>query len=139
MQFKNNQLTLCLEHIARQQALLAVIKTGLPDALAEHVRHCVLSGSLLLVYSDSASWASQIRFFNKSILEKVHGAGELAIVRLQVRIVEPISAPAGPRRKARLPSRECIASIGPGAASGNALGDALARLQATLARRASAD
>ncbi|WKJ90823.1 DciA family protein [Methylomonas montana] len=138
LDFKNNQLASCLDKIAAQQALLGIVKSALPTDLAKHAVHCVASGSLLLLYSDSASWASQIRFFNRGILDKLHAAGQLHIVRLQVRIVAPQAEPLRPKRGARLPSAENIGLIcdqANRADDQDVLGAALARLGAALIRR----
>lgn len=137
LDFNNKQLNACLAQIAAQQALLAVVKNALPTDLAAHAVHCVASGSLLLLYSDSASWASQIRFFNRAILEKLHAAGQQHFVRLQVRIVPPLADSARPKRKPRLPSAENIGLIArhSNQAGEDVLGAALTRLQVTLAKR----
>lgn len=136
MEFKNNQLNMCLDNIADQRKLLTIVKTALSTELAEHATHCVASGSLLLLYSDSASWASQIRFFNRRILDVLHAAGEQYIVRLQVRIVAPTAEPVRPKRQALLPSPENIDLICRRAGQvDDELEAALARLGATLARR----
>lgn len=139
LDFKNNQLASCLDKIAAQQALLGVVRGALSEDMAKHAVHCVASGSCLLLYSDSASWASQIRFFNRAILDKIHAAGQLHIVRLQVRIVPPQAEPDRPKRGARLPSAENIGLIcdqANRADEQDVLGAALARLGAALARRA---
>lgn len=142
LDFKNHQLASCLEKIAEQNALLDIVRSALPKELAEHAAHCVASGSLLLLYSDSASWASQIRFFNRGILDSLHTAGRQRIVRLQVRIVPPVAEQVRPQRQARLPSEGNIGLICDQAKrSGeqDVLGVALARLGATLTRRARED
>jgi hypothetical protein len=134
----NNQLALCFDKIAAQQALLVIVRSALPREIAEHAVHCVASGSQILLYSDSANWASQIRFFNRAILDKLHAAGQQYIVRLQVRIVPPMMEMARLKRGPRLPSAENVGLICDQAQRGDeqdVLGAALARLGAALNKR----
>ncbi|WP_020483775.1 DciA family protein [Methylomonas sp. MK1] len=138
LDFGSRSLAWCLNQVTAQQVLLGIVKSALPTALAEHAVHCVASGSQLLLYCDSASWASQIRFFNRAILDKLHGAGHPYIVRLQVRIVPPIAESVQPKRVPCLPSVENIGLICDQAQRGDeldVLGAALARLGATLNKR----
>lgn len=138
LDFDNRQLTLCLVEITAQQVLLAIVRTALPADIAQHAVHCVASGSQMLLYCDSASWASQIRFFNRAILDKLHGAGHPYVVRLQVRIVPPIAEPIRPKRTPRLPSADNVSLIAQQfklADEQDVLAAALTRLGATLAKR----
>jgi hypothetical protein len=138
LDFDNKQLNLCLAQITAQQALLAIVRTALPADIALHAVHCVASGSQLLLYCDSASWASQIRFFNRAILDKLHGAGHPYIVRLQVRIVPPMAEPIRRKRTPRLPSADNVGLIAQqfnSADEQDVLATALTRLGATLAKR----
>ncbi|MBD9359265.1 DUF721 domain-containing protein [Methylomonas sp. EbB] len=138
LDFDNKQLNLCLVKITAQQALLAIVRAALPAEIAPHAQHCVVSGAQMLLYCDSASWASQIRFFNRAILDKLHAAGHPYIVRLQVRIVPPIAEPVRPKRTPRLPSAENVGLIAQQfklADEQDVLAAALTRLGATLAKR----
>ncbi|OAI03055.1 DciA family protein [Methylomonas methanica] len=138
LDFDNKQLNLCLAQITAQHALLAIVRTALPADIAQHAIHCVASGAQMLLYCDSASWASQIRFFNRAIVDKLHEAGHPYIVRLQVRIVPPIAEPVQPKRVPCLPSVENIGLICDQAQRGDELdllGAAMARLGETLNKR----
>ncbi|WP_165917818.1 MULTISPECIES: DciA family protein [Methylomonas] len=131
-------MTLCLDQVEAQQAMLGIVKSALPAALVGHAVHCVASGSQLLLYCDSASWASQIRFFNRAVLDKLHAAGHPYVVRLQVRIVPPMVEPIRPKRTPRLPSAENVGLIAQQfkpADEQDVLAVALTRLGATLAKR----
>ncbi|MFM8341975.1 MAG: DciA family protein [Methylomonas sp.] len=72
--------------IAEQNKLLAIVKTALPDEIAKSVVHCVKSKQRLLLYTESASWASQIRFFHQAILNKLAETEYKNIQGLQVKI-----------------------------------------------------
>ncbi|OQW73332.1 MAG: hypothetical protein BVN35_12615 [Proteobacteria bacterium ST_bin11] len=138
LDFDNRQLNLCFAQITAQQALLSIVRLALPADIAEHAVHCVATGSQMRLYCDAANWASQIRFFNRAILDKLHAAGHLYIVRLQVRIVPPIAEPTRPTRTPRLPSVENVGLISQqfkSADEQDVLAAAFTRLGATLARR----
>jgi hypothetical protein len=140
LDFESRQLALCLDKIAAQRALLAIVKSALPRELAAHAMHCVASGLTLLLYSDSAGWASQIRFFHQPILDELHTAGHHQLVKLQVRIVMPSATQR--LRLANLPSTENVKLIGDQAQRierHDELAAAMSRLAATLNRRVRKD
>ncbi|OAI17435.1 hypothetical protein A1507_10960 [Methylomonas koyamae] len=140
--FQIQSLQPCVEQIARQQQLLRVIKNVLPPQIASHATHCVVSGRRLSVYTDSASWASQIRFFSNDILDELRERGELSLVRLQVRVLMSDYRQTKVGRKPRLPSRETIDLLclkSEACRADDPLAKALMRLGATLKRRAEAD
>jgi hypothetical protein len=110
LDFQTRQLTLSREIIATQIALLKLVRSALPDEIAAHVQHCVHSGNRLLIYTQAASWASQIRFFHVAILNKVSSVGQLNILNLQVKISQQ-SVEQNLIRSARLPSLEKIRQI----------------------------
>ncbi len=138
LDFGNKNLNLCLAQITAQQALLNIVRTALPADIAPHAVHCVTSGSQMLLYCDSANWASQIRFFNRAVLDKLYADGHPYVVRLQVRIVPPMVEPIRPKRTPRLPSAENVGLIAQqfkSADEQDVLAAALTRLGATLAKR----
>ena len=104
----NNQpLLRCLAMISQQQVLRQRVCAALPAHLAQHVQHCVLSDKRLLIYTDSANWASQIRFFNGVILNAIGLTEQQNIERLQIKVTEqaPVSEPV---RTPTLPSQAVI-------------------------------
>lgn len=136
MDFNGRPLAVCLEKIAEQKQLLNRVQNSLPADIAEHAVHCVLSNTRLLVYTDSAVWASQIRFFNQLILNDMRAGGHQNILSVQVKII--LSAKHGSsKRIVRLPSAETVAGIFGQIddESGDALDLALAKLGRTLRKR----
>lgn len=107
LDFEARQLAIALQIIATQKALAEIVKTALPAEIAGHVQHCVLSGKRLLIYTEAASWASQIRFFHMDILNKIIAAGQNNISSVQMRIALQLNQPHE-QRSARLPSIENI-------------------------------
>lgn len=127
-------LATCLARIGDQRVMLAKVRAALPEALAEHVVHTVLSGSRLLLYVDSAAWASQIRFFRDAILAlDLHNGRQRANdVQLKILPAEAVER----ARRANLPTPETAERIvAESGEEGDELAAALNRLGATLRRR----
>lgn len=108
--FEQRHLTVCLARIEEQRQLLVLIKSVLPPELASRIVHTLISGSRLLIYTSSASWASQIRFYNEVILTKLQASGQQKINKLQVRLLLNETAPVS-RRHARLPAAATVDSL----------------------------
>lgn len=136
LDFEARQLSKCLEIIAEQKALLAIVKTALPVEIASHVLHCVCSGNRLLIYTETANWASQIRFFHGAILNKLVESGQQNITSLQVRICQPLNQQRA-LRTPRLPSAKNILLIRnqTGNDENDVLRQSLSRLGKTLDKR----
>ena len=100
----------CLEKIAEQKQLLRLVRMVLPISIAEHAAHCVLNEARLLVYTDSAAWASQIRFYQEAILSKMHAKGWTKISRIQVKITQPVERVEVPRT-VQFPSNDTVIAI----------------------------
>ena len=133
----NRSLANLYSQIEQQKKLLSTIKTALPAQLAEHAQHCVITEKKLLLYTDSAAWATQLRFYNKAILKVIEPITRHRIEILQIRISEPIdSQPEKPKRTAKIPAPDKIAAIRSNATdhSDDPLSRALLKLSATLER-----
>jgi hypothetical protein len=137
--FQNRALDVFQIRLAQQQSLLRAIRGRLPRPLADHVLHCVVNGNKLLLYTDSAAWASQLRFLKQEILQSARDAYGGTLDKLQIRLLaDQMSGHPRPGRKANLPSSEKIAMIGDQAkdSGDDPLRQALRRLSATLAKLA---
>ena len=137
LDFPARQLALSMAIIAEQKKLLAVVRVALPAEIAENIQHCVRSGSRLLLYTPSASWASQIRFFSVDILNKIAVSGQQNINSLQVRITPQLEQQYR-RRSASMPSVENITMLAhqlQGAEKEDELKAALSRLAKTLEKK----
>ncbi|HHJ39745.1 MAG TPA: DUF721 domain-containing protein [Methylothermaceae bacterium] len=67
------------------QKLLRQIQASLPDRLSSHCLACVLRGDgLLVVYTDSPAWASQLRFSQAAILSGVTSAGPVRQIKIRI-------------------------------------------------------
>jgi hypothetical protein len=87
-----------------QRQLTQLIKAQLPESLAKHVVHCVAKADTLLLYTHSANWASQLRFYNAAILA---AAGD-SISTLQTKIITSPKPSNTEPRKANIPCAEKI-------------------------------
>jgi hypothetical protein len=135
--FQNRSLDVLHSRLNQQQALLRGIRSALPLALSSHVLHCVVNEKKLLLYTDSAVWASQLRFLKQEILQAASTLRQAQLDKLQIRILaDQINESPRTGRKANLPSEEKIAMMRDQANSiqGSQLGQALQRLSTTLAK-----
>jgi hypothetical protein len=136
LDFDGRPMQICLEKIAEQKRLLRVAQSTLPEPIAEHAMHCVVSDTRLIIYTDSAVWASQIRFFQEVILNKIQGSGQRKITNMQIKVMPPIG-PLNREREARVPTSETVqALMGQiNDKSSDVLDVAMAKLAKTLSRR----
>ncbi|AAU91496.1 DUF721 domain-containing protein [Methylococcus capsulatus] len=131
-------LETCLARIETHRRLLETIRRLLPPPLAHHCRECVAGDGTLVLYAESAAWASQLRFYLPRIIEELAQEGHGQFRRGKVRTLSlAMEAPrAAPRRPApHRPLPATIAAIDAAArASEGDIGTALARLCSTLRR-----
>lgn len=134
--YQIGSLAFCQAIIAEQQRLLDMVKSVLPAEIAAHALHCVASGKRLLIYTASASWASQIRFFQQVILNKLRESGQRNISGLQVKVL-PQSAKSKSTRYPVRPAPQTVSAVfAPFDSAGNdELTQALSRLGKTLMRK----
>jgi hypothetical protein len=141
LSFKNRTMAYFYSQIEQQQRILQCIRAVLPETLAKQVRHCLIRDKKLLVYTDSAAWASQLRFYNSAML----AATIVPLTRAPVDVVQikiiagQTGLILGPKRKAKIPSTEKIEVIRNHSltVSDNQLRLALLRLSTTLERLSS--
>jgi hypothetical protein len=138
--FQNRPLDALQSRLNQQQSLLRGIRSELPLSLANHVLHCVVNEKKLLLYTDSAVWASQLRFLKQEILQAASKVQQAPLDKLHIRILadQINESPRTTGRKANLPSEEKIAMIRDQANNiqDSQLGQALQRLSTTLAKLA---
>lgn len=147
--FPNRTIAHFYSRIEQQKLVLQRIHAVLPAAVAKHALHCVVNGKKLLIYTDTAAWASQLRFYNSAILAAIAPVTRESISIMQIKIMVEMSpterrrgALAGaeasqatsPGRKPNIPSAEKIKFIHDHSltVSDEQLKQALLRLSATL-------
>jgi hypothetical protein len=137
--FPNRTMVYLHSQIEQQQRILKHIKTVLPDDLAKQTKHCLIKDHKLLVYTDSAIWASQLRFYNNAILASIQNLVKTPIKNLQIKIISRTTGLiVTTQRKANLPSLEGIDLIRKHSLSisDDKLSVALLKLSTTLKRMA---
>lgn len=111
--FRNSTPTaqLCLK-ISQQLAVLEKVRSVLPSHLAHHALHCVLISNKLTIYTDSATWASQLRFHAIAIQEKIDAVLPVPVKMIQIKIITTLDFEASkPNQKITIPSQTVIDEI----------------------------
>ncbi|RIZ69035.1 MAG: DUF721 domain-containing protein [Methylococcales bacterium] len=137
LSYQNRAIAFYYGQIEQQQRLLKRIQSVLPDNLAQQAKHCLIKERKLLIYTDSATWASQIRFYSNVIIGILQATTQSPIETMQVRLITTqIGSSSGSSRKANIPSVEKIALIRRDSLSVSdaQLQQALLKLSATLDR-----
>jgi hypothetical protein len=135
LSFPNRTIAFFYSQIELQKRVLLRIHEVLPAAIAKHALHCVINGKKLLVYTDTAAWASQLRFYNSAILAAIAPVTRESVSIMQIKVrSETLSATSLPSRKPMIPSADKIALIHEQSltVSDEQLKQSLLRLSATL-------
>ena len=99
LSFSNRTIAHFYSRIEQQKLALQRIHGVLPATIARHALHCVINGKKLLVYTDTAAWASQLRFYNSAILAAIAPVTRESVSIMQIKIrIE--TSPTGHRRGA---------------------------------------
>jgi hypothetical protein len=123
--------------LEQQHKILQKIQTVLPDRLAKQTRHCLLRERKLIIYTDSATWATQLRFYNSAILDAVITLTKTPVESMKIKIITGTSGiVSSTTRAAKLPSVEKIEAIKMDSLTieDNQLRLSLQKLSATLKR-----
>jgi len=137
LSFQNRTMAYFCNQIEQQHRILQRIQAVLPGTLAKQIRHCLIRDKKLLIYTDSAAWASQLRFYNSAILATIAPLTRTPVEIMQIKILaSQTGLILGPGRKAKIPSIEKIAIIRNGSltVSDDQLKSALLKLSSTLER-----
>lgn len=140
LSFRNRTMAYFYSQIEQQQRILQCIQAVLPDALAKQARHCLIRDKKLLIYTDSAAWASQLRFYNTAMLAAIAPLARTPVEIVQIKIIAgQTGLILGAKRKANLPSAEKIEVIRSHSltVSDNQLRQALLKLSTTMERLSS--
>ena len=137
--FASHPLTLWLSILQEQTKLLRSIQKNLPTQLTQAIRHCLISEQQLIIYVDSASWASQLRFLQDKIMAGLIESGVTHVKGLQIRLAANPQNPLK-KRTIKLPSETVLSALknSYGDNTEDALAQALNKLTRTLEKRLSA-
>ena len=90
---------------------LSASKKALPSYLSEHCLHCVVRDNRLILFTDTASWSSQLRFCAPVILQAVNASLPGRYDTLQVRVTLTGTTTPDTAHRPRRPSRETVGQI----------------------------
>lgn len=120
LSFPSRTIAHFYSQIEQQKQVLQRIHEVLPATIAQHALHCVVNGKKLLVYTDTAAWASQLRFYNSAILTAIAPVTRESVSIMQIKVMAEMSPTgrrrgalqtASPSRKPNIPSAEKIELI----------------------------
>ena len=86
LDFHNRTIDKLVSEIEQQKDLLLIVKSALPENLAEHTSHCVIHDATLFLYTDAAIWSSQLRFYQNTILAVISSLTQNPIKHVQIRL-----------------------------------------------------
>jgi hypothetical protein len=117
LSYPNKTIALLCLQINQQLAILEHIKAVLPKELADHALHCIFNNKnpnnkKLLIYTDSAIWASQLRFYGKTILTVIESVTSDPVSAIQVKVINVLeTANTRKKRMAAIPSQSVADEI----------------------------
>jgi hypothetical protein len=114
MKAKHSTLSNLLQRLKNHADLLKLAKQSLPSPLSENCIGCCYKQSTLILYSRSAIWISQLRFYKTSLLETIQEeVPQFAISNVIFRVlVTPDGVTAEqPAHQPIKPSRQAIEEI----------------------------
>lgn len=137
LSFRSRNIAYFYSQIEQQKQVLHCIHAVLPAEIAKHALHCVVNGKKLLVFTDTAAWASQLRFYNSAILAAIAPVTRESVSIMQIKIGSEAIQATRPQRKPNIPSAEKIELIHNHSltVSDEQLKQALLKLSATLAKQ----
>ena len=90
-----------------QKELLNTVKHALPSHLSSHALYCVASDRKIILYTDSATWSSQLRFYHQDILHALSVANNRKLEAVQIKII-PQTIDEKQKKALKPPSSENI-------------------------------
>ncbi len=89
--FLQNEVYMTIyKRIEFHAALLKTIKAGLPEMLANQCSHCVVKeGGVVVIFTESQSVASQLRFYAPAILMKLNADPQHSFRKVFVKLLDP--------------------------------------------------
>jgi hypothetical protein len=107
----NKTIKFMCGQIAQQKQVLRCVRAVLPSALAEQVQHCLIREPKLVVYTNSAAWASQLRFQQQAMLDAIVPLN-MAVTQVHIKVLtEPLGVIHEPTGQVSLPSLTTIANM----------------------------
>jgi hypothetical protein len=135
LSFPNRSMDQLVVQIKQQKQILQTLRAVLPETLAQQLHHCLINGNKLLIYTSSAAWASQLRFYDKALLAAIAPLTNQSVIIVQTKLViDQIGPNQADREPAMVPALEKLEAIRDFCRAGpdNELTAALLKLTKTL-------
>jgi hypothetical protein len=94
--------------IEKHQRILQAIRSSLPESLANEAKDCVVKDTKLLVFTTSAAWASQLRFYSQAIRTTVNAKYNENIDKIQLKVLDQKTEINQSKQDLYIPSLENI-------------------------------
>ncbi len=94
--------------IAKHQKILSIVLSVSPIQIQPHIKACVINHKKLLIYVDSAVWATQLRFCHAQIKEAINSQSQETVHHIRIRIASPTPYRLEKKAKKTIPSVENI-------------------------------
>jgi hypothetical protein len=106
-------MALIRSKIANNQQWLRLIRSSLPTDLATHTLACVFKNDSIIIYAESANWATKLRFHSHRVLITINRLDQVKIKKIVVRITAAgMHHPAKQRQRSlKKPSPACLVVI----------------------------
>ena len=108
LSYDNRILATILANVEKNRHLLTLTQSCLPDTISTHIIGSVIEQTKLIVYVESAVWATKLRFHGKSLLRKINKFNLPVIDKVIVRITTELR---GDNARHRLPNSPASTSI----------------------------
>jgi hypothetical protein len=92
-----------LAAVRRDAELLTAVRRSLPAPLDRHCLHTTVDKGILILTTDSPSWASRLRFLAPELLKELAG-GKVSVESCRIR-VQPVAGPGGASQGKRSEAR----------------------------------
>jgi len=107
--YQNRVLAGFFGQLEYHNRILQQVKSVLPAALAKHTLHCLVNDKRLLVYTDAAVWATQLRFYQANILASTNNVVSSKVDTVQIKIItEQTGVTLQPQVPVKIPSMATI-------------------------------
>ena len=111
LDYSNRTTVLFQFAIEKNRKVLQAIRSSLPKALANEAKDCVVKDTKLLIFADSAAWASQLRFYSQAIRTAVNSKCKENIDKIQLKVLDTKVDTIQSKPDLTIPSLETIELI----------------------------
>lgn len=97
--------------IEKHRKVLQIIRSTLPETLVNKARDCVIKDTKLLIFTTSAAWASQLRFYSEAIRTAVNSNCNESIEKIQLKVLNTTANTSQAKPGLNIPSLAIIELI----------------------------